>query len=331
MISINNILSSSVIQKDDIIDKSFNDVSYFSEALSLLSENNRIYRDFIISLHEATEENKLKTLSNTFNFNIKVFDNIYDYNEKIYNNFNKGLLTSISKYRSLEDNKKFFLFNGKDVCFNMELYKFNTSFIVPTCGKLMEFDEFVEFTILINSGKLSDEQKISKCNEALNDLNKKFANYYYDNCRAKLCNLPKTSLLKSDDYSNELFNTFRTGGDRVTIEINEAVLRDTYKRFTDIKEVDSYIKKEKDNAIKEYKEIRNTLFKEFNINFANDELNYKYKLYLKLLMDQLMTLSNLYLISYSAKLDAVASYYIQDKNVLVETAGKYISTKKEVE
>lgn len=330
MINLNNVLSTN-IQKNYIIDKSFNDVSYFSEALSLLSANNNSYREFIKALYEATSTDRIKTLSNTFNFNIKVFDNIYDYNEKIYNNFNKGLLSSIGKYKSLEDNKKFFLFNAKDVNFSMELYKFDTSFIIPKCGKLLDFNNFIEFTILINSGKLSDDKKIAKCEEALADLTKKFANYYYDNCRSKLCNLPKSSLLKSDDYSNGLFNSFRSGGDRVSTEINESYLRDAYKRFTDIKEVDTFIKREKDDTIKEYKEIRNTIFKEFNVNFENDDLNYKYKLYLKLVMDQLMTLSNLYLMAYSAKLDAVASYYIQDKNVLLESASRYISIKKEVE
>lgn len=326
MINLNTVLSTNT-QVNNIIDTSFNDMSLFSECLSHISNINNTYRESCKAIHEEVNIDKIKKITTLFNADIKLYDTIFVYYDKIYNNFNKSLLVYSAKNTNINKYKKFYLYDGKDVSFQKNLYKFNTNTIVPTCGKLLDYNEFLEFIVIINSNKFTTEVKINKCKEALENLDKEFANFYYNNCRAKLCNT--TGSIDASNFSNQLFASFRDGGEKSLIDINEVYIRDTYERFDNIKSVNLYLKKEKDNGIKEYKEIRNTLVKEFELKLDDEELDYNYKLYLKIIADKLMTLSNLYLITFSSKLDAIANSYVQDKSILSETASRYITKDKE--
>lgn len=151
---------------------------------------------------------------------------------------------------------------------------------------------------------------------------------YYDMLRAKT--IGKQGFISSSEYSTELFNFFRDGGEYTTAKIDNAEITNIYNRYSCHKDLIKHAEKAKNETIGAAKEIKKkiesiTLQKTNKYYVAYDtEEEVLFNNIIKAKNTQVSEACNIFVMAFSAKLDALKESAIQDKKILFE-AIRYIN------
>lgn len=323
------------------IDTSFNE-SYFIETLNYIREANNEYRlskqVLYKSILESNNDNQIITESfNDFiSKAIAIIKRFIEFIKSIFNKFITALNGAIKSDKYLIKNKKSFdSFDDNKHGFNMECFTFTFDAMVPLLNAEFSFDK--EFADMYQVNTKDPETLIDGITKIQNSFVEKLQNGWYDQFRQKVISADYP--ISSGDFANELFAVYRNGQSTTTTEsIKDLDIKLAYNRFASHDNFTKMIKKDKDNVTKQYTSIKDKisllsnksnsldyseLVKKFiKSDYDGDnipitpELLAKIELFIKAKSDQVVEMSNIHALAFTAKLDAIKSCYIQDKTLL---------------
>lgn len=326
----------------DIIDEDFSSVSFFESSLTFLLDESREFECNILCLTEGFLSNKIKNLS------------IKDILDKIFEMF-------ISAIESLDANFKIFFtkFINKDpriklyrkklenfegyISYNKPMYNYTNIFVNNS------FTDFKSEIEKVYNNFIDDITKLQKANtpmdfaKALNDIEDSHRDYneYFDNLRGKI--VGKNSLVSRDNYASELFKFFRDGKEQpvemsgffsgknlsgefirnITSvyfaypEQNKIITRESIKlkseaRAVKVKINTGALKSGIDNINRFMTPLDKKTAADYNRIVAGDNCR------------RINDICNVYILYYSAKLDALKESNIRNQNILCTAISEII-------
>lgn len=332
-------------------------VSYTSMALSFLTESNKTYNLASKLLYKSIIESNgeveaINESFETFFQNVKdIIDKFLKFVKSMFDRFIVALNRFFKSEKYLTNHlSDLDDFSSKDE-FKFTGYEYTISNTVPVLNALAEFDmEFI-------GGKDetgANRKTITKDNiaEVRKNLEYSLSNGYYDQFRADV--LGKGGPIYQSDYDDALFREYRNDNNS-TIEITATkyeinVMRERYKNH---KKTEQAVKRDHDRIKREYEGIKKLVEKMYRrektangtaiIDLPNDSdpvthstpiaLNnqemLEFDLFIKAKTNQVEEMSAIHLLAFSAKLDAIAECYKQDKAVLYKALDRVKKYKKE--
>lgn len=319
--------------------------SYFYETLKFIQETNREYdtvnKKFYRSILESDNDYIAITeaYDGFFGSIKKIIDKIIDFIKTLWGKF----ITSLNKFFNAEkylmnhiDDLKHF---GPDDNFTFDGFEFTINDGCPAksvISNLMGFDSVNtdKGDIDINNLNTSNPNVIQT---SYDKLIATLEDDWYDIARAKIIGKDTLTKVYADEYSEELFKVFRNDeSQKQELEINTSNITDYKVIFKNHKDVEKSVKKTKNDIDKEYESIKKGFDKAIkrigdNYSFVyktdkdsnasdiainNETVRKTLELYTKAKSDQITKLSNLHLLAFSAKLDAVKDQTRQAKQIL---------------
>jgi hypothetical protein len=322
------------------VESNYEDRSLFIESLDMIRENDRFFNSVLkkvhskVALSEATQKNTVylqefsftEMIKNIIDFFIDAVKNLW---AKFKNLFHKITYSdkTIEKYADrLKDMKGDFT-----VTFPRYIYTcFDED--IPSINLKNTF--YDDYSIL--EGKIKEiadlKTKTERCEKfrALEaDVKAEVSPAYYDTLRSKT--IGTTYMITSSYYASELVNKFRDGGKETTSKIDPTEVTNTLNRYQNNKTLIKQLEKAKTDTINAAKDIRKKIE-----SIALQNVNKYYTPYdaeeetlfnkiLQTKSGQVNEVCNIYVMAFSAKLDAAKESAIQDKKVLFE-AIKFINS-----
>ena len=299
---------------DNKFSTTINTESYFKTALVSVAECNneyrKAYKDFQISIME-NNGNMLNSLYNEF---ISQVSNIIDRCNKCIRDNHSNYLSSLKKQMS---NDKIVLDKDKLVSIKANnIYNFTIEDNIPrdNIGRDIYFEEINKLQKVLKSNS-SQEQKSINMMYIYNELMEDLRGTFYDRFRGEVLGLKKE--ITAIEYSDEL------------LEIE--------KRFKEMKNYIINTERQKNNIIKEYTRIKKDLSSIKLADVANmigsnaEELDERLQRYIRVKTEQVLNMCTIHTLAYTAKLDAIASMYIQDRNILNSAVAKYTTVNDDKE
>lgn len=302
--------------------------SHFLSALDITLENNKLYKEKINTLYtsiaEAESEEAVNESFTKFFDSVKeIIDNTIKYTSSEFSDFCTSLTKATSKDKFISDKKDLFMNFKSDKYPTMDLYKFTKldSGIPKKVIKIHYEEEYDKLQKILSSRSMNISEKINKFIELQRSVIEEINEGFYDKFRSKILGL--NNPVSRIEFSNILFSIFRTDGQKIPTVIDQSYVKETYNRFTNVKNIVKTLKIEKATIDREYNGIKNDIknikFDQLMTSFGPGtlELESKFDVYIKIKVDQIINLTNDYTLAYMAKLDAISSCYIQDRNVLI--------------
>ena len=328
--------------------------SYVALAVGFIKEQNKAITDSKIILYHALSEASeygvvLESFSEFFSKIKEIIDKFLYFIKSLFQRFMTTLMKMVSSDKYIIKHKKDFNnFKSSDE-FDYTGFVFTFRPGIPTEQPIYSFtaDLFDEFKNSITSGAVTKQG--FKSNVDNMDLEAS-----YDEFRAEVLGITDGTKIYNVDFGEELFKIFRNGElDSEDIEITSSEVRNSLYRFENYKKVKKEIERNQrdvekayDNLKKEVQEItkRNgdlsisaivSRFPNpapgspnpFNItsidgkSVASDvampsDFMVVIDSYIKKKCDQIAEFSNIHVLAFSYKLDALKDCYKQDRNIL---------------
>lgn len=306
--------------------------SLFCEALDIIIDNNRNINNILREVYENSmllESKKKYKYLTEFSF-VEVIENVINF-------FIDSIQSLWGKFKSLVQRIVYSdstIENYADRIKGLEK-EFTISFsrYIYTCTDANIPSIDLKNTFLQDYNDLDD--KLSKISELKTkaerasamrsieaDIMSEVSPAYYDTLRAKT--LGKGCMISQSEYSTYLFNFFRDGGEYATSKINNTELTNIYNRYSCHKKLIKDAEKAKNDTIAAAKEIKKkiesiTLAKNNKFYIAYDtEEEVLFNNILKAKNGQITEACNIFVMAFSAKLDALKESAIQDKKILFE-------------
>ena len=308
---------------DNKFSTTINTESYFKTALVSVAECNneyrKAYKDFQISIME-NNGNMLNSLYNEF---ISQVSNIIDRCNKCIRDNHSNYLSSLKKQMS---NDKIVLDKDKLVSIKANnIYNFTIEDNIPrdNIGRDIYFEEINKLQKVLKSNS-SQEQKSINMMYIYNELMEDLRGTFYDRFRGEVLGLKKE--ITAIEYSDELLKI-----------IDKDELLEIEKRFKEMKNYIINTERQKNNIIKEYTRIKKDLSSIKLADVANmigsnaEELDERLQRYIRVKTEQVLNMCTIHTLAYTAKLDAIASMYIQDRNILNSAVAKYTTVNDDKE
>ena len=301
------------------------DKSFFFEALNLLlNENN----ESLMSKFLNSDTVKDMSRKNQFiEIIVKVIELFMNQLDKLWNFFESALLNFLGKNEVIAMFKKKLLNNELDIKFGEKLCIYTnldasvtyTSFKNELNAELSSFVQELE-----SFNKFTTSSEIQYALENIkNEM--KDSDDYLNSVRDKVTGSYRTSVSK-EEYADALYRYFRNqtvtneGDDLVTAEEIRKLAEEYFNRRKHIK----IVKSEKANLNSDSKRIIKDIEKLKLSDYSKLELNSQIKSdfnsIVKTKVSRVKELCNIFLLFYSAKLDAVKDYYCQSSKILFKAS-----------
>ena len=300
--------------------------SYFCTALVAIAECNndyrKAYKNFVISLNENI--NLPKAVYNEF---IGQVNSIIDKFGKCIKDNHKNYMIALKKKMSSD---KISLDKDKlSAVIAHDIYEYTiTSDIPKDIGSDIYFCEVEKLQSILKNNSLDQEQKSIEMLYLYTELVDGLRGPFYDKFRAEVIG-KKNEQISSLDYDTALFNVYRNGGQKITKTIEVDEILKIEKRFKDSKSYICDTERKRDSIVREYDRIKKRLSEIKLGDIASmlgsnaAELDDRLKIYIKVKTDQVLNMCTIHTLAYTAKLDAIASMYLQDRAVLLEAERRY--------
>lgn len=313
--------------------------SIFVDSLEMLKESDRFINDIMKSIHmkvllsEASDKNSVYLQEFSFKDIISDIIGLFvDLIKSIYNKFKSlmqkiiGSDKTIEKYETKLRNMKG-VFN---VTFERYIYTCSDGDIPNVDLKMVFYDDY---DILIGKLKeISDlKTKTERCEKMRSlqaDVSSGINQAYYDSVRQRT--IRTTHMISKEYYAEELFNVFRDGGNRATTKIDSTEINNILNRYLKHKDILKETENKKNDTIRSAKEVEG-MIKRISLQKNNKyyvpydtEEEFLFNEILQRKIGQINEICNIFVLAYSAKLDAIKESAIQDKKVLFE-AIKFIN------
>ncbi len=320
--------------------KSFDESkSFFVEALDILIENNRninnILKKINVSKILAEDSNKNNVYLTEFSIS-GIINSIIDFFvnaiQSLWNKF-KNLWAKITfsdrtieKYADKIKNMK----GSFNLSFSRYIYTCTDPDLPSINLKQTFYDDLRSLQNKLDrlSTVSTKAERISKMQVIESEIKDNINPSYYDMLRRNC--LKVNGYISSTDFPSALFNRFRNGGQEVSTKIDATELTIVYNRYTKHKDLIKDVEKLKADTIKSANEVKDTINSmtlssknKYYTPYDTDEEVY-FSNILKTVSNKVNEACNIYVMAFSAKVDALKESAIQDKKVLYE-AIKFIN------
>lgn len=332
------------------------DHSFFIESLNFLVEmkeeynthNKKFYKTILESQGEFSIINE--GFNEFFNMIKSIIEKIINFVKKLFNRFITLIMGMVSSEKYIRRNKDYLSKFDSKYNFNYDGFKFTFSGNVPSLSALTTFNKsFDELKLeekndndnlssLMGSAKEADTSKAANAlRQKYDELLDNLQDNIYDVYRGQTIGTSES--ISQSEYAEELFKIFRDGETRKSkIEINSSKVMECYDRFDKYEKTTDKVKKDKNQIEKDYtnlkKKIESSLKREANgvhvfthkdsdkLNIADKDVINTLDLFVKAKANEIQELSNIHIMAFSAKLDAMRDCFKQDKNILYKALGK---------
>lgn len=305
--------------------------TYFFSTLDFLSEIKEEYTNARIDLYSALSESTnqqiiSESFSNFFDSAREVITKFIEFIRNLVDRFITSLNKIIKSDKYLKKYKNDILSFSSEHEFPMSIYNYTFSSNIPNIHAEEEFDKI-----------FADLKKMTVENRTIESIKKVYDDYCnsledkYNWTRAKIIGLERS--IYQSDYAQELFDIYRDGGTKNTTTITFQTVSLSYHRFENYIDNIRSIEKQKSSIESDYNEIRKKLMhinssdngkiklKANNVDFTstyllNDDMMNTWDLLIKAHVDEIINISSMHALAFSAKLDALKECYRQDKVIL---------------
>lgn len=301
--------------------------SLFIRSLSLIEESDKEIRSLMkdLSLQEnSVYESNEKWLIDIKEIARKIINFFITTMTNLYNRFKAMVMKFVYSDTYIERNQNLIrqFDDTLSVDFDRYLYSFNDS--IPSCDLSNYFDrEFDDIEEQLRTISKAKDQKDRMCSmDAIyKSIQKDIKNRYYDKVRGACI---KKNPITADVFSEELFNVYRSGGKYYEKKVSAIEVTDCLDRFINIKSIVKEVEKEKqeiiNNARKLEKRINSLNLKDYSSTYQPyilEEEN-SFSRIQKIKVGQISEVAKIFIMAFSAKLDALKESIVQDKKVLYE-------------
>ena len=317
--------------------------SYMAQAIEFLNECRNEITDkkinFYKSLNEATNERLvLESFSDFFSGVKQIIDKFVKFLKKLVDKFTVSLMKFIKSDNYIKKNKDYFSKLQNDIEFEFKGYEYIFSPTVPLASAVLGFNNSLFDDLYGNEKRQLTVQSVKDSIIAM-DLEKD-----YDAFRAKVIGKDGDSISISE-FSEELYKVYRNDNtDTTNITVNSSYIRKCLNRFLEYSKMQKEITHQRDEIIKAYERVQkqveditkrnvdldkqaflsrlpvNTAIMDIETTAGGTmmaaELMTQIDVYVRAKIDQIQEYSNIHLLAFGAKLDAMKECLNQDRNVL---------------
>ena len=328
--------------------------SYFLEGLNFLSQLRKEKTVQEAKLYRVMAEagNNLWVVHEGFG---DFFQWVKDFIKKVINFFKRLLAKFWVRINSLfgrdkyiENNKDQLREFGSEHEFDIKGYKFTIKDGIPTLDPINGIEDTLSKLIADADPNSNDKSyKIKK----KNDLKQAYIDFQED--KDKL-NKERGSILGENgpiddsDWKDALFEKFRDGDrEKITITVTSSVVTESLTNFTNYDKMKSKTEKQRDNVEKAYNRIQkkfdelaekaknlageNVSVSDFVDDNASERADedkiFTISAFARDISNRLEEISNLHVMAFTAKLDAIKDRYHQDKSIIYGAFKKILAKK----
>ena len=318
---------------EDIYSKSITTESYFNTSLVTISKLNKEYRESLAEFYsKALNESVSESLSSLYK---EFISNV----TSIIGKFNKCIRDNHSNYisslkRKMVSDRKITL--DKDKITDVRagnIYNFTFYDDIPkSIGKDIYYEEINKLQKILKNDSIEQDQKNINLLFIYNELLEDLRGPFYDRFRGQILGLNYD--ISASEFVDTLFAIYRNGGKKINTIIEKDEILEIEKRFKNAKQYITSVEIQKDSIIKEYdiikRELSNIKLTDVasNIGSNAEMLDERLQKYIKAKTEQILNMCSIHTLAYTAKLDAVAALYMQDKSILTAVINKYSSSEE---
>lgn len=328
--------------------------SYFLEGLNFLSQLRKEKTVQEAKLYRVMAEagNNLWVVHEGFG---DFFQWVKDFIKKVINFFKKLLAKFWVRINSLfgrdkyiENNKDQLREFGSEHEFDIKGYKFTIKDGVPTLDPVEKIEDTLS-GLIGEADKTNNKKSYNVKDKTV--LKNAYARFQedkdkLDNVRASI--LREDGLIEDSDWKDALFEKFRDGDrEKITITVTSSVVTESLTNFTNYDKMKSKTEKQRDNVEKAYNRIQkkfdelaekaknlageNVSVSDFIDDNANDRADedkiFTISAFARDISNRLEEISNLHVMAFTAKLDAIKDRYHQDKSIIYGAFKKILAKK----
>ena len=317
-------------------------VSFINETRSEITNNKII---FYKSLNEATSDRAvLESFADYFAGVRDIINKFIKFLKKLVDKFIVTIMKFVKSDNYIKKHKDLFSRIEPDMEFEFKGFEYTFSPNIPSPNAALGFDNSLFDELYSNEKRTLTSQSVKDSIIAM-DLEKD-----YDEFRGKVIGKDGESIYISE-FAQELYKVYRNGeADTSDITANSAYIRKCLNRFLEYNNMVKEVTHQRDEIIRAYERVqkqvqditkRNTdLDKQaFLSRLPNDttitdiettaggtimaaELMAQIDVYVRAKVDQIQEYSNIHLLAFGAKLDAMKECLNQDRNVLYTSLRK---------
>lgn len=324
------------------------DDSYFIEALDFLTGIQKAQSCATAKLYKTISESSTDRIAVQEGFSeffgtIKGFiKKIIDFIKKLAAKFWVRINSMFLRDKYIEKNKgELAKFSTKHE-FDIKGYTYTFTDTVPSTTQLMTLAQSIA-DFKVDSGGAKTYEDLKKSYDAFMDT-KKSSSYLDD--KRKDCISAKSNIDESD-FKDELFKVFRNGDlSKSSITVNSNVVVEALAFFTNFEKLKNQTQRYSDNMEKEYRNIQKSLekvqtkaigdSKEVDISDFVDNVDVTadkialYDLFMKAKSQEIQEISNIHVMAFSTKLDAIKEDFTQSKGILYGAFKKILAKNESV-
>jgi len=354
MFTVNNLLTENLNTKN-AIDVSITEETFFFSTLEYLSEMKNQVREESKILYKSIleggqEYNIVNESFGDFFGKIKdIIDRFLQYIKNLVNRFIINLNKMVSSDKFINKHKDQLSTFDKIHEFDFEGYEFTIEPQIPVIDALASFNEkFVG----LKFEELSNSENIKNAVDKAHGSLKQDLNYeWYDRFRGEVIGKDGITIPQSD-FANELFAIYRNGkSSKDTITATADYVMTCLGRFQNYKDIEKQTKNTKGKIELDYeqikKQIQSMIYRNRDLDAGkllgitvddkydsptknitvNNETMTRIDLFIKTKANQVIEMSTIHSLAFSAKLDAITQCYKQDKILLYKSLQRVNSNK----
>jgi hypothetical protein len=327
---------------------SYNDDSFFIETLNFLTEQSKSLGLLNANLYKNINESSNDSIVIRESFS-EFFDGIKVFLKKIVAFFKKLIAKFWVRVNSLFMRDKYIEQHKTELGkftsqheFDISGFDFKFDEGIPSLDILQDFDKSIA-DFKTDGRDAKSQADLKKSYDAF--LDKRSSNSYLDELRKKSINAK--SNIDQTDYKNELFKVFRNGEHAQTkITVTSAIVNEALAFFTGYDKMKTSTQRHADNVEKLYNGIQKRLDKvtketvdgnsqvsigDFIDGDSSSDKIALYDLFMKAKSQEIQEISNMHLMAFSAKLDAIKGCFDQDKKVIYGAFKKILAKQESVD
>lgn len=326
--------------------------SIYEYGLHCMRETDELIREYMkdsyisagYNINEAFSKEYLKDKFNWRKLVDLIINGFVKAIKSLFNTFKAVVVRFLYSDNTINKYKKVLLEYNKPIDVNFDYVNYtNLGASTPNPLLYMRFSE--DFIVLKEDlsklSKIGSKEKfISKVNGMRDEVNFDIKNdECYNNTRLEILNSlgynKYTEYASEDTYPNGLYIAFRDGVDRpipgrMVKTLDFTAVRESAERLLNSKKIISDTEKatsQLENAAnKTCKKITGISLNDVNTHFGQDhEIEFALSNLLKTKSGQLKSKSDIYLLAFNAKLQAVKDALVQDKKICYEAIADYIA------
>lgn len=336
--------------------KTEDQTSYFSEGIDFIinmnkeieSANKSLYIGIVESAGDQVVINE--SFSDFFDSIKKIIDKVIDFFKALFYKFIIAINRLFRSDKYLKKHKDDLLKFNSDHEFTITGREYTFIDNIPNNQVLYKANEILQTHLLSSSTQgaattysfRDDKTDIRNARDAFKDK----LEDYMDEARGTIIN---TSPISSSDYAEELFITYRNGTrDKISIDVDSSVVDECYREFDNYHEVEKKVKKYKTDVEKAYKDVKRdleavskdkTILKaptginglDSNLDIGEDKKDVydETNEFIKELSAYVSRISEVHIMAYTAKLDALKEKFNQDKKILYGALSRILGSIKD--